>query len=76
MQTIKLTTEISNINGSESMKRGSFPYVSDTIVDSNRIRQSPDDRMIKPLWSACFMRVIIYATRQITALIKGYRSNA
>ena len=66
----------SKITGSASMKTGSFPYVRETRVDDSRIRQIPDDRIVSPVLSVCFMRAIIYAARQMAAPITGYKSNA
>ena len=73
---IKAITVDSKITGSASMKTGSCPYVSETRVDDNRIRHIPDDRIVSPVLSVCFMRAIVYAARQMTAPIKGYKSNA
>ena len=74
MQVTKPMTAVNRITGSASMKIGIVPDVSVTIADENRIRPTPDERMLRPLCSLCFIRAIAYVIRQMTAPIKGYIS--
>lgn len=74
MQVTKPMTATNRITGSASMKIGIVPDVSVTIADENRIRPIPDERMIRPLCSLCFIRAIAYVIRQMTVPIKGYIS--